>query len=418
MNLLERAYSNEFRKTGEIKKISITGRPNNVYDVYAIPIDLLYYNDQNGRINTTYMKFKSENGLLAPEPGDSEYNNIFEKLIYESNSQALKETIASIKAKTQQEPAVVLSDGRVIDGNRRFTALRMINREMNISQTLNAVILHLDLNSKNDIKLIKEMELDLQFGKEERVNYDPIDRIFDVFKTIKIDKLMTVEEYKIASGAKTTKTINTDLRLAELIIKFIEIVSPGGNPVDKFYLARELKLDGPIKEIEGTLTNLVSKNKESVIQAVLTHLAVSKTDPDQQDSTRVMREVKNHILKNNDNLRFYLDAVDDKLDVIIDSFEDNPIESGNDIKVLVSNNDNLRENVEKLILSTNRIIYKGRKDSERRKGLLELENILESLEEIQISDFEELTEDEFIDTQGILSEINDILFKLKQDLKI
>lgn len=418
MNLLERAAANEFAKSGESKKISISGKQNNIYDVYSIPIELLYYNDQNGRINTTYMKYRSEYGLLEPEIGDSEYNKVFEKFIYDSNSQALKDTIESIKAKTQQEPAVVLPDGRVIDGNRRFTALRMIQIERNIPQTINAIIIPLDANKKVDEKKIKEMELDLQLGKEERVNYDPVDRIFDVYKTIVIDKMMTVEEYKQASGAKTTRGINKDLRMAELIIKFIELVSPGGNPVDKFFIARELKLDGPIQEIEGTLTKLISTEKESITDAVLTHLAVSKTNPNQQDSTRVMRDIKNHILKNEDNLSYYLDAVDDKVDVIAEYFEDKPINSANDIKSLVSQNNELNENVEKLINSTNRIIYKGMKDNDRKEGLLELENIRESLEEIQVSDFNQLTSDELIDAKGVLSEINDILFKLRQDLKI
>ncbi|EAE1982283.1 ParB/RepB/Spo0J family partition protein, partial [Listeria monocytogenes] len=176
---------------------------------------------------------------LKPQPGNSDYNEIFEKFIYNSNSRALENTLQSIKEKTQQEPGVVLSDGRVIDGNRRFTALRMYQNQDYIPKTFEAVILSLDVNSENDEKKIKELELDLQLGREERVNYDPIDRIFDVYNTIEVEKLMTVEEYKKASGAGNTKGIKRDIRLAKLILQFIEIVSPGGNPVDKFYLARE-----------------------------------------------------------------------------------------------------------------------------------------------------------------------------------
>ncbi len=69
----------------------------------SIPLKYLYYNDQNGRINTTYKQFQAENGLLIPEPGDSQYNKIFEKFIYQSNIQALKDTLQSIKEKGQQE---------------------------------------------------------------------------------------------------------------------------------------------------------------------------------------------------------------------------------------------------------------------------------------------------------------------------
>jgi len=94
--------------------------------------------------------------------------------------------------------------------------------------------------------------------------------------------------------------------LAELIIKFIEIVSPGGNPIDKFYLARDLKLDGPIEEIESTITNLKSKDKESIKEAALVYLAVSKTVDNRNDSTRVMRDLKKNILQKRAEALFLL----------------------------------------------------------------------------------------------------------------
>ncbi|MFS1016602.1 ParB N-terminal domain-containing protein [Enterococcus casseliflavus] len=222
MNLLELVAANQLNPTNENKKLSVPGQIRDTYAVYAIPLKYLYYNDQNGRINTAYKKYKAEFGMLEPEAGDTKYNEVFEKFIFDSNQQALKDTVQSIKDKSQQEPGVVLPDGRVIDGNRRFTALRMLQREDNIEKTFSAVVLPLD--AKVDEKKIKELELDLQLGREERVNYDPIDRIFDVYNTIIVEKLMTVEEYKKASGAGNTRGINRDIRLAELILKFLNIV--------------------------------------------------------------------------------------------------------------------------------------------------------------------------------------------------
>ena len=417
MNLLERAVANDFRKTGEKKKLSISGQIDDKYDVYAIPLEYLYYNDQNGRINTMYKKYSSINGILTPVAGDSEYNNIFEKFIYESNDTAMKNTKQSIIEKSQQEPGVVLPDGRVIDGNRRLTALRMIQRDTGISQTFNAVILKLDVKSKSDEKTIKELELDLQLGREERINYDPIDRIFDVYNTIVIERIMTAEEYKKASGAKSTKGINRDIRLAELIIKFIEIVSPGGNPIDKFYLARDLKLDGPIEEIENTLSKLKSKNKEAIKESVLVYLAASKATDNQNDSTRVMRELKQNIIKNEEIVEYFLDAVDDKVDVIIDTFEENPIQSANELKLIVENNSNTQKNVQALIKSTNRLIHKGKNETDRKKPLIELEEIRDSLLEIRVKDFLELTVDENLDAKEIIREITDILHRIKKGMR-
>lgn len=416
MNLLEKAAANKLRKTGEKKKLSIRNQVDDKYDVYEIPLNLLYYNDQNGRINTLYKKYRAIHGLISPEPGNSEYNKIFEQFIFESNDQAMKDTKMSIDEKSQQEPGVVLPDGRVIDGNRRFTALRMLERERNIPQYFNAVILPLDQKSKTDEKIIKELELDLQLGREERVSYDPIDRIFDIYNTIKVEKLMNEDEYKKASGAKNTRGINRDIRLAELIIKFIEIVSPGGNPIDKFYLARDLKLDGPIEEIESTINKLKSDNVEATKDAVLTYLIASKVVDKQNDSTRIMRELKNNILKDNDRLQYFLDSADNKVDVIIDTFADNPIESANELKAVIEKNNEARESVVKLISSTKRLINKGKFENERTKALIELENVRDSLSEINPEDFLELTQDENIEARNIIIEITDILYKLKKDI--
>lgn len=417
MNLLEKAAANQLKKTGEKKKLSVRGQVDDKYDVYAIPLKYLFYNDHNGRINTIYKKYSSSNGLLTPESGNSEYNEIFETFILESNKQAMKDTKQSIMNKTQQEPGVVLPDGRVIDGNRRFTALRMIEKETGLNQEFNAVILRLDSNSKYDEKIIKELELDLQLGREERVSYDPIDRIFDVYNTIIIQKLMTEEEYKTASGAKSLKGINRDIRLANLIIKFIDIVSPGGNSIDKFYLARDLKLDGPIEEIESTIGKLKSHpNEVAITEAVLTYLAITKIIDNQNDSTRIMRDLKKNVLKDNEVLGYFLDAVDDKVDVIMNTFNENPIKSANELKILVENNDEAQKNAYTLIESTNRLIFKEKKENERRKALIELKDIRDALEDISAEDIFNLSNEEKIEARGIISNIKDILYRLNKEI--
>lgn len=416
MNLLEKVAANEFKETGEKKKISVSGQVNNNYTVYAIPLKYLYYNDQNGRINTMYKKYSSIHGLLNPKVGNSSYNDIFEKFICDSNLQAMKDTKQSIDEKSQQEPGVVLPDGRVIDGNRRFTALRMIERERNIPQYFNAVILPLDAKLKADEKIIKELELDLQLGREERISYDPIDRIFDVYNTIEVEKLMTIDEYKIASGAKNTRRINRDIRLAELIIKFIEIVSPGGNPIDKFYLARDFKLDGPIEEIESTITKLKSKDIESIKEAVLVYMISSKIVDDQNDTTRVMRDLKNNVLQDNERSQYFLDSNDNKVDVIMDMFNKNPLKSANELKTLVNQDPETQKNIYSLVKSTNKIVDKGKIINERTKALIELENVRDSLLEIDADDFLELTPDEHLQARNVIKEINDILYRLNKDI--
>lgn len=411
---------NELIKNGNIEKTTLTkrltiGSETKDYPVYKFPLEYLYYNDQNGRINTVYHQYISNHGKLTPEIGDSKYNEIFEKFIFESKKQALKDTQISISEKGQQEPGVILSDGRVIDGNRRFTALRRIQRETNIKQYFEAVILSFDIKKKLDEKKIKELELDLQLGREERVNYDPIDRIFDVYNTIEVQKLMTREEYKKASGAGNTKRINKDLRLAELIIKFLSIVVPNENPIDKFYLARELKLDGPLEDIERTI-NKLKKDKETITQNVLTILAVqiAKSEIGDRDITRKIRDVKYNILDNPEMKERFIGATDEHVDNIIDFFESNPIDQASDLKNNLNNNLEIAEISSKLLQTTNRLSNRGQIAANRRQSLVKLQEIRDTLEDLSSEDLKELHEEEFFEAKEILQEIRDLAFKLSK----
>lgn len=401
-------------KTTLTKRLTIGGKTKD-YPVYKFPLEYLYYNDQNGRINTVYHQYISNHGKLTPEIGDSKYNEIFEKFIFESKKQALKDTQISISEKGQQEPGVILSDGRVIDGNRRFTALRRIQRETKIQQYFEAVILSFDISNKIDEKKIKELELDLQLGRQERVSYDPIDRIFDVYNTIEVQKLMTREEYKKASGAGNTKGINKDLRLADLIIKFLSIVAPNENPIDKFYLARELKLDGPLEDIERTI-NKLKKDKETITQNVLTILAVqiAKSEVGDRDITRKIRDVKYNILDNPEMKEHFISATDEHVDNIIDFFESNPIDKASDLKNNLNNNLEIAEVSSKLLQTTNRLSNKGQITANRRQSLVKLQEIRDTLEDLSAEDLKELHEEEFFEAKEILQEIRDLAFKLSK----
>ncbi|HFI0116322.1 TPA: ParB N-terminal domain-containing protein [Streptococcus suis] len=411
--VLEQLIENgEIEKTDLTKRLTIDGQ-SKTYPVYKFPLEYLYYNDQNGRINTTYYQYIAKHGRIKPEPGNSKYNEIFEDFVYKSKEKALEETITSIYERGQQEPGVILADGRVIDGNRRLTALRKLEKKYGLTKYFEASILSFNIENKIDEKKIKELELDLQLGREERVSYDPIDRIFDVYNTIKVQKLMTVEEYKKASGAGNTKGINRDLRLAELIIKFLRIISPGQNPIDNFYLARELKLDGPIEEIEGTL-NKLKQDKETITTNILTTLAVQIAIPDQGDgdTTRKIRSIKKNILNNPDIKQHYIEATDNHVDDIIDYFIDNPIERAEDLRKTIESNQNVVDAATSLLQTTNRLSNKGEVASDRRQSLVRLQEIRDDLEDLSKEDLKELHENEYFEAKNILNEIRDLAYKL------
>lgn len=127
-----------------------------------------------------------------------------------------------IAMKGQDQPGYVLSDGRVIDGNRRFTARRLLDQDPAIieQQYFEAVILD-DLSVENidDRKRIKSLELQIQFGRLDKVDYDPIDRAIDAHKTVSVNTIMTATEYSKFAGL-TSNAVSNLLLEAELIVKF------------------------------------------------------------------------------------------------------------------------------------------------------------------------------------------------------
>lgn len=129
-----------------------------------------------------------------------------------------------------------------------------------------------------------------------------------------------------------------------------------------------------------------------------------------------MRDIKTNILQKPDILKYYLDAVDDRVDAISEAFQETPIKSASDLKAVVSADTELKNQIDKMKNSTNRLVYKGKVDSKRKRALSILQDIEGKLDELKPADFAELTTDENYTAKEILSEINDILFKLKRDL--
>ena len=125
MNLLKEGLENKaVIKTTLTRKLTIDGHTQ-AYHVYKVKLDWLFYNDQNDRIATWISQYKAQNGGKAPDISDkAAYNDIIEDFIVESNSDAIKKTQTNIEMVDQREPGVVLADGRIVDGNRRFTCLR------------------------------------------------------------------------------------------------------------------------------------------------------------------------------------------------------------------------------------------------------------------------------------------------------
>ncbi len=235
MNLLEITDSTIVQKTSMTRKLTIGGITK-AYPVYRVRLDHLYYNDRNDRIATWLTQYH-QNPDNTPFDGlDQEsFNQIIERFIIESNPTAIEKTKNNIALVNQREPGVVLSDGRIIDGNRRYTCLRLIHQtdpEVNYFET---VILDQQVGSNQ--KQIKMLELSIQHGEEQRVEYNLIDLTIGAYHDIVETKLLTIQEYAESTN-ETIAEVKKRLEIAELIIEFLEYMQMEG----QYHIARELQV--------------------------------------------------------------------------------------------------------------------------------------------------------------------------------
>ena len=157
------------------RKLTVDGLTK-AYPVYKVRLDWIFYNDQNDRIATWISQYKTQHDGKSPDCTDRDaYNTIIEQFIVESNPDAIRKTQANIEMVDQREAGVVLADGRIIDGNRRFTCLRRLAKKNSRFGYFETAILDRDI--ENSAKQIKILELSIQHGEEGKVDYDPIDRL-------------------------------------------------------------------------------------------------------------------------------------------------------------------------------------------------------------------------------------------------
>lgn len=379
------------------KKLSIRGEKK-VFDVYRIPLEYLKYNKKNGRIATYISQFIDEGHDFSKDI--NEFNNIIEKFIEESNPDALRKTKQNIKILSQTEPAVVLSNGIIIDGNRRFTSLRQLSREGAGAEFnyLEAVIL--DSEKYND-KDIKRLELNLQHGVESRVDYNPIDRLVDIYRDlIENGGVFTPEEYR-GETQKTLKEVKKDMEISQLLIDYLDFI----NKPKKFYIARKQQVDGPLREIYNILKSdkIDQEYKTDIKEYLFTNIMALGGD-----TTRRIRELKAVFEDRNLSKELLEEVEDDEiLDDITDYF--------NELDVKSETVELSSELVEKIKSTTEEFVERKKYKNARNQPLELLNKAFKTLNEIDteaLVRLDEVSKKEFKDLLGkveqLVNELSDI----------
>lgn len=291
------------------KRLTLKGI-NEEFDTYRVPIDLLQYNVKNDRIATFITQYIDETGDLPQDRAT--FNDIIEEFIVGSNSDAFAKTKNNIKALGQIEPAVVLSDGVVIDGNRRFTALRQLYRDekngKNSFGYLETVILPKEMYTDKDIK---RLELNLQHAVESKVDYNPIERLVGIYRDlIQESHPFSIEEYADETQTSLHK-VKEEVEIAKLLVDYLNFINQPG----KFHIARKQEIDGPLREVYKILKSnkLDEYSKEDVKELLFANILSLDGD-----ITRKIRALK-PIIEKPERREELLEEAEDYLDDINDN---------------------------------------------------------------------------------------------------
>ena len=282
MNLLELQDASLVEKTNLSRKLTLGG-VTKAYPVYRIRLDLLYYNDQNDRIATWITQYKSDLQNAAFDTLDREqYNKTIEGFIIASNPAAMEKTKNNIALVNQREPGVVLVDGRIIDGNRRFTCLRLLHAEDPAFNYFETVIL--DASVQENHKQIKMLELAIQHGEEQRVDYNLIDLAIGAYHDIVETGLLTIDEYAESTGMSVNE-IKRRLEVAQLIIDFLAFMGVPG----QYHIAREMQIFAGFYELPPLLRRCETEQAREELKRSVFNNTMLKTFNDQRKYIRDLK---------------------------------------------------------------------------------------------------------------------------------
>lgn len=399
---------NELGNPIRTKKLSYKGEVSE-FKVYRVPIDLLYFNDENGRIATFMSQYENDNpGHDIKELPLDDYNELIGNYIKKSNTaETFEKTLNDISRKGQLEAGVILDDGRVIDGNRRFTCLRELYKMTSDSKYyyFECVILKSPKN-ENDRKELRTLELNIQFGEDEKVTYSAIDRLVSIYNDLLgPKKIYNKDEYERKFNFKKSE-LNKLIEKTKIMIDYLEFI-------DKrmmFYIARDYKIDGPIQELVTIKTKLNQAEWDEIKPAF--YYWFDKNG----DITRKVRETVK--LYNNDVEKF-----NEHLNNVIEKEENRKL---NELKIKYKNQYSInttttleedRNDDYQIQEKFSELSFMANTQKVRNKPLESVNLAFNKLKDIDLDIVKRLNEEEISDLKVALDKLEEIIFKLKGNLK-
>lgn len=377
ISLSEKVKNREILKTGAKPKLPIkfSNLDEGTLEVYKIPIQYLYFNNENGRIASAISRVEHQ---INPtnDIEDPNYNLLIERMIIEDNPSKLKQTKKSIFESGQKVFGYVLDDGRVIDGNRRLTAIRQLVKETGQTFFFEAVILPVIYGSKTERAEIKRLELAIQMGTEERQSYDPVDLSVDIYHTIVVDELITAKDYAKEANISSIE-INNRINAVIYMKDFLNFINAKENA---FHIIKDTQLYNPLYEMaKKILKQYPKKGPEYELSKTTAFALLSRMIATGGETVYEMRDYYKEILSTASNNEFN-NNLEEIVDNLRDEFEKSEIKSASDFRLVLEKvNPEIRKINEEYVQTRNRN-NRGKNVEDFVNNIKEILNTLKDIE--------------------------------------
>lgn len=257
---------NYFSTDGKGKRIRYCGEVKTFIE-YEIPMDLIIYNVENGRIASLVKSYEREHSSLNPEKEEDAKQ--IAQFLYDSNDIANKKTKRNIVANGQLETGIITCDGVLVDGNRRVSLMRQIILDSSFStserarcEKFRAIVLPEDADKKEILRL----ETTFQMGADEKVGYNAIEKYLHAqdlsdqgFSTSDISEFMNLD-----GATEVTKL----LEIKQLIDEYLEYFGLDGlyTRLPKGFEDDLQKLNTAIRKIKNGSINWIPTTRLTEVE--------------------------------------------------------------------------------------------------------------------------------------------------------
>ena len=355
------------------------------YDVYKIPVDILVYNPTNGRMFMEAKRFENEehtNLATLKDIDPKKYNDEVENLIWSTNEERNLSTKRDIEKFGQIEPGVVLDDGTVVDGNRRFTCIRRLHREFPSDERFAyflAAIIKVD-GKQITRQLLKEYELRVQFGADEKVGYNVINKNMSIYWLIEKENSFDYTSIAELLGNGTTAgDVSKICKTCKLVDEFLDYIGKSG----EYQIAEDMKIYWPLEPLvtyfmnDGkNLTELEKQERKHLFFDYLLTLDVALITQNLRDG--LIKKVFKDSAETKKLIDEHKETIGDKIQTII---EDSPdIDDFNESIKELRNSDEATEDKENYEKVVSKQVAKNQIDI----PLKECKNALKSLDNVNV----------------------------------